>query len=637
MSEGLPRQTSRKESHFVAPASAPPVPTTFTAAPSQADSSTGTPLPTPSLVTDVDSSMGGEDSPRVGASAENESAFARMQSHNPYFPSLPTTKAFQVASPTANMQDARSPMSPDGKDWLHTPPITHPQRISSLKGMELQNKPASTLASSGPYQSDSGSAAMSGGNASDIPSATQSARPSATRRSTTSGSSEDDDEEEEEDEYGGKSASGDDYYTSSDDDDNDDDEESEEDDLPLAQTHPDALKVQSSLRAKVRDQAKKKKRIDKTGIPKTKSARTVSRQAAAQEQLRPDGSVVSAMTAPQTACLAVVRDASVRSKTAVPPPRNPFGFAPDELSEKVRKLDASHGRLNSLRMPPKRPESAGERPHDLLLPQTDEHVQHRSRSRGRADLAPPLVPFVQDSVLTMSEGSDHEATAPLRIKKKTQTSRPAAPTAPIAQALARQSSSVASSSPASPRSPAMPQQDHSFSALHAESVQSMSHHPHHHHHGRPAFLSRQRVYINDPQHHCSVDVDENMTAGMLLAHLRGKQAISANPAWTVTEVWRAMGVERPLREYELLQESIESWATEPNSSLLLVKKSPLAPLLSSLSKNRGDVETTAGWVQLETKRGKWSKRYIEIRGEALYIGKSEKVRMSCSMLVGRLS
>lgn len=521
------------------------------------------------------------------------------------------------------VQELRGPASPHDMDWLTSPPAVQSKASSPLKPLTLQNKAMTALGTSDTRYSDSGSASMSREESNHSRPNAHSARPNGSRRSTLTGSSNGDDEEDEEDAYGGQSLSSDDYYTSSEADD-DEDEESEDDDVPLAETHPDALKVQKSLRAKVKgEQSKKKKRTDKEDRNRVKAPRNQERPVQA---LQP---AASSSLPPTSQDKQLGRAVSQGSSLRRPPmepvvKRNPFGFAPDELSEKLRKLDASHGRLNSLKKPPKRPDSAGERPHDLLLPQTDEHVKHRSNVKGRANLAPPLAPFVQDSVLTMSEGSENEDTAPLRIKKKSQQAPP--PTAILtSHPLSRHPAGIASSTPASPRSPTINQHDHSFSALQSETTHHNVVAHHHHHHGRPAFSSRQRVYINDPQHHCTVEVDENMTAASLLAHLRSKNAISSNPAWTVTEVWRAMGVERPLREYELLQESIESWSSEANSSLLLVKKSALAPLLSSLSKPRSEGETPGGWVHLEVKHGKWSKRYIEVRNGAMYIGKSEKV------------
>lgn len=626
MEGGVLRQSSRK-AQFVAPASAPPVPTA-SVLPSQGDTSSGTPLPTPSLLTDIDSSMGG-DSPRPGGSAEHDSTFARMQNYNPYFPKFPPRQSSLVLSPTA-LQDGRGPQSPHDMDWLHSPPHnTLSKPAPPVDVSALQIKPVIALAMPDSSNSDSGSASMPSENPAKSTKTSTAQRSTGTRRSTPAGSSNGDDEEDEEDAYGGQSLSSDEYYTSSEDD-GDVDEESEDDDVPLAETHPDALDVQKSLRAKVkRDQAKKKKRTIKAGEPK---------DVAIQDQQIPHREVQNPQNIPLDRALSKKATMSQTSAQAANK-RNPFGFAPDELSEKLRHLDASHGRLNSLCHPPKRPDSAGERPHDLLLPQTDEHIKLRNSTKGRTNLAPPLAPFVQDSVLTMSEGSESEDVAPLRIKKKSQTT-PLPPSVPSSHTMARHAHSEAPSIPASPKSPSLKQIDQSFSSLHENTNDHRSAapgHQHHHHHGRPSFRSVQRVYINDPQHHCSVEVDENMTAAMLLAHLRAKGAISSNPAWSVTEVWRAMGVERPLREYELLQESIESWSSEANSSLLLVKKSPLAPLLSSLSKMRSDSETTGGWAYLEVKHGKWSKRYLEVRNGAMYIGKSEKVGYMSSLPDNELS
>lgn len=77
--------------------------------------------------------------------------------------------------------------------------------------------------------------------------------------------------------------------------------------------------------------------------------------------------------------------------------------------------------------------------------------------------------------------------------------------------------------------------------------------------------------------------------------------------------------ERPLRDHELLQECIEAWGVETNASLFLVKKIPTPKDLPATSEEYG------AWVQMEVKRNKWSKRWLLLKGQNIYVGKSEKV------------
>ena len=80
-----------------------------------------------------------------------------------------------------------------------------------------------------------------------------------------------------------------------------------------------------------------------------------------------------------------------------------------------------------------------------------------------------------------------------------------------------------------------------------------------------------------------------------------------------------------MREYERLHDSIQSWSADANASLFLVKKTTFGSHLTKTSMANTVTDGTGAYVQMEVKRNKWAKRWIEIRNQSIFVGKSEKV------------
>lgn len=381
---------------------------------------------------------------------------------------------------------------------------------------------------------------------SDRPSTSASGRPNGASNNGSDDEGEDDDKR-----YRGSESSDDyDEYGASDENEEDEgvqEDGSDEDDLPLARTHPDALKAQRSLRASVK-KSKRKDKVPSTTPSSVGPSEKTPKKATSQKSFR------------STAAGTLYHQEEIAPLPPMPI-RNPFGFSPNELAHRDSKSKGRNRSEAIKEQEHQRPDSLGDRPHALLLPQTDEHVKRRNGTSGRSGMAPPLAPFVQDSVLTMSEGSDDDDDdAPLQRKsssagkrshsnsirstKGSQRTMPAMvglkistpPTAgPAVVTSANQTGSALSPVLSSPRSP-VGQAIHNMPGLVpiAPSDLALA--------MRPAYHSRQRVYINDPQHHITMDIDERTTAASVLSQLRGKSMISSNPAWSVIEIWRTFGV-----------------------------------------------------------------------------------------------
>ena len=99
--------------------------------------------------------------------------------------------------------------------------------------------------------------------------------------------------------------------------------------------------------------------------------------------------------------------------------------------------------------------------------------------------------------------------------------------------------------------------------------------------------------------------------------------------------------ERPIRSFEIVSEVTNSWLVGKMTNSLVVKKTPLAAKLSRavsfvyrlcfqcISSSSQALPTSSpvysGWVQHEYKKGKWQKRWMELREHSLWLSKRDTV------------
>ena len=67
-----------------------------------------------------------------------------------------------------------------------------------------------------------------------------------------------------------------------------------------------------------------------------------------------------------------------------------------------------------------------------------------------------------------------------------------------------------------------------------------------------------------------------------------------------------------------------AWNSDKTVNLLVIKKTLLAPLLSSKAMPSSS-PVCSGYVQWEYKRGKWQKRWMELREHSLWLSKRDTV------------
>ncbi|KAI0081629.1 hypothetical protein K474DRAFT_1587482 [Panus rudis PR-1116 ss-1] len=135
---------------------------------------------------------------------------------------------------------------------------------------------------------------------------------------------------------------------------------------------------------------------------------------------------------------------------------------------------------------------------------------------------------------------------------------------------------------------------------------------------------QQRVFVNSLQSFCQVEVSAATTAGEVLRILESQNALpgGSGGGWMLWEVCQDFGMERPIRSFELLSDVSASWNADKTVNVLMVKKTAMAPLLSRTAIPSSS-PICSGSIQWEYKRGKWQKRWMELREHSLWLSKKD--------------
>ncbi|KAF9525902.1 hypothetical protein CPB83DRAFT_771255 [Crepidotus variabilis] len=148
--------------------------------------------------------------------------------------------------------------------------------------------------------------------------------------------------------------------------------------------------------------------------------------------------------------------------------------------------------------------------------------------------------------------------------------------------------------------------------------------------------TKQRVFIHSLQHFHSVGIGSSTSAGDLIAVCEKEGVLdgwAGIGSWMVWEISQDFGMERPVRDFEQLADVQASWLKDKTVNYFLLKKSTIAGLLSR-STIPSTAPTHSGYIEWESKRGKWSKRWLRLKENGLYISKRDNGRdetLLCSL------
>lgn len=136
-----------------------------------------------------------------------------------------------------------------------------------------------------------------------------------------------------------------------------------------------------------------------------------------------------------------------------------------------------------------------------------------------------------------------------------------------------------------------------------------------------------QVYVNDHNVSRPMVVNSLTTSHQLVQDAKRQRLLTEDgdaDDWTLFEAVDELGIERPLRDFELVMEVIETWGQE-SSNILLLKRYAYRQSLTLESAKEGQSSRMAGWLYVETKPGRWNNRYCQLNSNGIFYSKDQKV------------
>ncbi|CAG8606149.1 36685_t:CDS:10 [Gigaspora margarita] len=146
-----------------------------------------------------------------------------------------------------------------------------------------------------------------------------------------------------------------------------------------------------------------------------------------------------------------------------------------------------------------------------------------------------------------------------------------------------------------------------FSQLRREKTKHETKHETHHEKD-DSHTCEATIYIEELRQYREMTLTSNTTALDVLTRFRNDGTISDADAWTLFEVIKDLGLERPLRDWEFVTKIIGSWELDKDNSLGF----------------NNTVPPMTGFLHLEVKKNKWQKRYFQIKDGSIYHSKDVK-------------
>jgi hypothetical protein len=127
-----------------------------------------------------------------------------------------------------------------------------------------------------------------------------------------------------------------------------------------------------------------------------------------------------------------------------------------------------------------------------------------------------------------------------------------------------------------------------------------------------------RIYIETSKTYKTCTLNSLMTALQVVKDLKSE------PGWTLFEICTEEGIERPLRDWEIVTDVVSAWgATSPN--VMLIKQYGFRHSLVT-SNLTGKYPRIQGFMYLLLGPGKWQKRFCYLKEYCLYYLVDKKVR-----------
>ncbi|XJO71934.1 hypothetical protein BDV3_001362 [Batrachochytrium dendrobatidis] len=126
-----------------------------------------------------------------------------------------------------------------------------------------------------------------------------------------------------------------------------------------------------------------------------------------------------------------------------------------------------------------------------------------------------------------------------------------------------------------------------------------------------------RIYIEDARSFKTLVLTSLMSADQVVRNVIDSFHLDASPDWALFELCNDMGIERPVRDWEIVTDVISAWDTTNSLNAIVMKKYGYRVTLSCKSLT-GRFPRIQGYLYLEMKPGKWHKRFCVLRDSIIY-------------------
>ncbi|KAJ3220107.1 hypothetical protein HDU67_006863 [Dinochytrium kinnereticum] len=143
-----------------------------------------------------------------------------------------------------------------------------------------------------------------------------------------------------------------------------------------------------------------------------------------------------------------------------------------------------------------------------------------------------------------------------------------------------------------------------------------------------------KIYIEDAQKFETVVLTSLMTADQVVEYLLKDHNIEPSADWTLFELANDLGIERPLRDWEIVTDVIAAWDASTSVNAILMKKYGYRSTIVPKS-IVGRFPKIQGYLYIETRPKKWQKKFCVLREGCIYYYKESN--MTGETLICRLS
>ncbi|KAI9465523.1 hypothetical protein BJY52DRAFT_1113388 [Lactarius psammicola] len=409
------------------------------------------------------------------------------------------------------------------------------------------------------------------------------------------------------------------------------------DDVPLAQSIPTALRAQRTIRQQVRDEKDERRRLRalrRQQQPQQHERQQTPTQVLPDETLR-HHTMMASSTQHVSAQPAPSSSRTTRSRTRTLPSNTTRPVVAEDLARRLRDIQDTSA--SSSLLPRHHPSPSDSTPHsDQPVRRPWDHARipsvngqdrtvRPSRSFHRPNTADttqvqsvpvPVPPLTHD--MHRLGRSATTASRPTRQHDPFETSR----SAPSAHKSSRRPQTSDGHGPSTTpfnssvfQRVAAPSTDTPDPSSHSQAISKET----------KQVSWQQRIFVVDLQRFNTLTMSPSTTAKEVIDVLE-RQGQLANwvgvGGWMLFEVSQDFGMERPIRHFETVSEVINSWDKDKSVNLLVAKKTPLATLLH-LSAIPSSSPVFSTYVEWESKPRKWSKRWLELREQGLWLSKKD--------------